>query len=305
MFLTKMENTTDINLAMEVAGHDFEVEKQTLLTERGTVVPDHVGIINTTNQQYLGTVGKGWEPVQPKVIYELADELIKATDGSINGVFNMFGGSVIGISFELAEREYVAGDPTKLNFLMLTSFNGMHGIAGHSTTNRLVCMNQCNTSNKVYNLKHTKYVANRLDVVKNMLKYYKNEITNFDRKMEGLVKHSMNDQEAITWFRSLFPAPKTQQGETGANNREATFVDCLLHGEGSNIAGVRGTSYGAFQALTEFINHHRTVRVHNDREAEEVKFQTIHFGTGNTLAQKGLNTIATSFEFSEDEFMLN
>ncbi len=305
MFLTQVD-TTDINVAMDVAGHDFEVEKQPLFTGAGIAVPDHVAICKKETNQYLGTVGKNWEPVQPKVIYDLADELIQATDGKINAVFNMFDGSVIGVSFCLAEREYISGDPTQLNFLMLTAFNGMHGIAGHSTTNRLVCMNQCNTSNKVYNLKHTKHVGNRLEVVKNMLKYYKNEIASFDDKMDKMVKHSMNDQEAIEWFRTLFAKPKSPRGETVLGNQEATFVDCLQHGEGSNIAGVRGTSYGAFQALTEYINHHRTVRVHNDREVEEVKFQSIHFGTGNGLAQKGLNALNMNMglEFTENEFLI-
>ena len=302
-FITKVD-TRNIDEAMDIANHNFTVEKHHLTTERGILIPDYVAVVNADTNQYLGTVGKGWEPVQPQVIYELAEQLIDATNGHINGVINMHGGSVIGLSFTLAERQYVAGDLTELNFLMLTSFNGMHGIAGHATTNRLVCLNQCNTSNKVYNLKHTKNVANRLDVVRNILKYYNNEISMFDDKMTKLVNKKMHDVEAVEWFKSLFPKPKSPKSELILDNQTSVFINCLMEGKGRDISGVRGTSYGAFQALTEYINHYRTVRVHNGREEEEVKFQSLHFGTGNTLAQKGLNSLTVEFEFSVEEFLI-
>ena len=129
MFFTKVD-TSNVNVAKDVAGHDFEVEKHYIHTETGLLIPDHVAIIRKDTGAYLGTVGKAWEPVQPDEIYELAEELMKYSGGVINGVFTMFGGSLIGISFTLATREYVQGDPTDLNFLMITAFDGSHGIAG-------------------------------------------------------------------------------------------------------------------------------------------------------------------------------
>lgn len=298
-------DTTDAKQAMEDGDHNFIVEKQRATTERGILIPDHVAVVNANTQEYLGTVGIGWEPVQPVTLYELAEELIGATGGKITGAFNMYGGSVIGVSFELAQREYIENDPTLLNFIMITSFNGTHGIAGHSTTTRLSCMNQCNTSNKVYSLKHTKNVLNRLEVVKQMLRYYENEIAAFDKKMMGMVKSRMNQNAAVEWFKTLFPVPTSQRSENILKNQVDVFIDCLNNGRGSDIVGVRGTCYGAFQALTEYINHYRTIKIHNNREEEEVRFHAVHFGTGNTLAQKGLNSISESLvEFSADDFMI-
>ena len=301
MFMTSVE-TKNVHEAMEAGNHNFEVVKHRLHTETGTLVPDHVGIINANTGQYLGTVGAGWEPVQPDTLYELADELIAATDGTINGLVNLRGGSVIGISFKLAQREYIPGDLVDLHFLMLNAFDGSHGLAGHAPTHRAACMNVCNTSNKVYNLRHTKNVLNRVEVVKNMMKYYQNEIASFDDKMAYLVGHRMNQGEAVAWFRSLFPKPTSRRSESTLDNQVGVFIDCLMNGRGANIPGVRGTSYGAFQALTEYINHHRSTRVHNERDEAEVRFETIHFGTGNTLTQKGLSSLTSSFVFDASEF---
>src|SRR5210317_2179971 len=195
MFLKEVTSQFHHEAIIE-AGHNFVVSKINLQTVStfgefdGIHVPAHVGIVRTDTKQYLGTVGKGWEPVQPHVLYDLASELIESTGGRITGSFSMMDGAVIGIELNLGEREYVEGDKVQLNFLMLTSFNGMYGIAGHATITRQEA--QINTSSRVYNLRHTKYVANRLEVVKEILKYYEREIENFDKKMQGLVNKRMN-----------------------------------------------------------------------------------------------------------------
>ena len=303
MSITKIL-TSNVDVAMDVAGHNFEVEK-TPLSYNGGIVPDHVAVVNKETGKYLGTVGIGYEPVQPKVIYTLAQELMDSTVGTINGVINMMNGAVIGISFSLAEREYVAGDPTELNFLMLTSFNGTYALCGSATTNRISCLNQVNASSRIYSLKHTRFVGNRIGVVKNIMKYYNHEIKSFDKKMEKLVNTRMDTGEALDWFRSLFPVPKSPLSERKLEKTVITFLECLQNGRGSNIPGVRGTSYGAFQALTEYINHHRTIRVHEGRDEDEVRFRSIHFGSSNTLAQKGINSLTVNdMEFSEEDFMI-
>jgi len=297
--------TKDVNVAMEAGNHNFEAIKEDLFTADGLRIPDHVAVLNQNTGDYLGTVGRGYEPVQPETFYELADEFIESTDAMIDGVLNFRNGSTMGLSFHIADREYIAGDPISLRFMMVNGFDGWQGLNGFAPTNRIACLNVCNSSNRVYNLKHTKNVLNRVQVVKNMLKYYQNEIASFDDKMNYLVGHRMNEAEAVKWFRSLFPKPTSRRSETILDNKVAVFVDCLLHGRGSEIAGVRGTSYGAFQALTEYINHHRSVRVTEGREEDEVRFEAIHFGTGNSLTQRGLTSLTTGFGFTADEFRID
>lgn len=294
--------TRDVGEAREAGNHNFEVIKEDLFTADGMLIPDHVAVLNQKTGSYLGTVGRGYEPVQPKTFYELADEFIISTGATINGIINLKNGSTMGLMFHLAEREYIDGDPISLNFIMLNGFDGWQGLSGFAPTHRIACLNVCNASNKVYNLKHTKNILNRVTVIKNMLKYYHNEIASFDDKMKHLVAHQMNQDEAINWFRSLFPKPTSDTSQTRLNNKITVFIDCLRNGRGSNIPGVRGTSYGAFQALTEYINHHRSTRVAQGRNEDEVRFTGIHFGSGNTLTQRGLNSLVSSFILDASDF---
>lgn len=303
MFMNRID-TQDVKVARDAAGHDFEVAKVRLQTENGLLVPEHVGIMNQKNGSYLGTVGINWEPVQPETIYEIADELIQSTGGIINGTFDIRNGSVMGISFSIAHREYVAGDLIDLSFMMVNGFDGTHGVAGHATTYRFASDVYCNTSRKLYNLRHTKNVMNRIQVVKEMMKFYKNEVKDFDAKMTRLAGQRMSTEQAVEWFKSLFPKPNSERAETRLNNQVAAFIDCLHNGRGSNIVGVKGTAYGAFQALTEYVTYHRSTRVASGRTEEEVRFEAIHFGAGNTLNQNGLDRLTKSFTFDMDEFMI-
>ncbi len=304
-------DTTNVEEARLVS-HDFEVEGQRLTTELGLDIPDKKAIVKIndpsltviTRYTYLGTVGIGWEPVQPKVLYDMAQELLDSTQGSINGILNMHEGAVIGISFKLAEREYVQDDKVDLNFLMLTAFNGMYGLSGNAIAYRHATDSMANTSNKVFNLKHTKFVANRIEVVKDMLKYYNQEINSFDILMNRLVTRPMSVAQATEWFATLFPKPQSQRSEVILENSVEQFVTILNRQREENVQGVKNTSYGAWCALCEYVNHERTVRVHNGRDEDEVRFQTINFGTGNRMIQKGIDGL-NSFHFDAEEFMID
>lgn len=304
MYFERIE-TTDPDVAQEVS-HMFTVEGQDIETVVGGLpIPDKKAIvkIDIHEPKVLGVVGKGWEPVQPEVLYEMAGELLQATGGSINGVLNLHDGAVIGISFKLADREYVENDKIDLGFIMLTAFNGMYGLSGSAHSYRHTTASMANTSSKVFNLKHTKFVGNRIAVVKDMLKYYNQEITSFDALMNRLVTKPMRKEDAIEWFRSLFPKPNSMRSERILNNSVDTFVGLL--DDQRQVPGVYGTSYGVWCALTEYVNHHRTLRIHNGRDPEEVRFQTVNFGTGNALIQKGMAVLSKDFVFSEEEFLID
>lgn len=304
-FLKKLD-TKDIQLAMEEAEHNFTVEKANLFTDDGLQIPDKVAVISKKGyHKYLGTVGRNWEPVQPETIYELVQELLNNTDGKINGSYTLYNGSVIGVLINLATKEYISNDPVELNFMMMTSFNGTHAVSGYATTNRIVCTNQCNTSNAFYNLRHTRNVFNRIDIIKNMLKFYNNEIRNFDSKMMQMVQYHMDNDKAVKWFQTLFPKPKTDRSKHALENQLSIFVECLNNGMGTNIPGVRGTCYGVFQALTEYVNHKRSTRIHNDRDPEEVMFDSVHFGSGNRIIQNGMRLLMDRFEFKKEDFLID
>ena len=286
-------NTRDTREAMDSAGHDFTVEMVPITMPCGQVIYDKVATRRSDTGQYLGTVGRGYNPIQPVDFYNMAQELVDNTGGVINKTISMYGGAVIGISFELAIREYVAGDQVALNFLMMTSFNSRYAIMGRALSRRFFCENQLASSQRLFNIKNTINNTPRLEVATKMLSYYGREMDDFDNNMRMLTKYRMNDDQAVDWFRKLLPAPAkgSKRSNSYHDNVTEDFTDLLVKGKGTNHPGVRGTGYGALNALTEHCNHNRSTRVSPGRTEEEVRFESVTFGTADAMMQSGFASL--------------
>jgi hypothetical protein len=263
-FLTEVQ-TKDVVEAMDHADHNYTVDLEPIQLADGTKIWDKKAVVRTDREygdpkRYLGTVGKDYQPVQPVAIYEMANTLINETGGIINGTVNMHGGSVFGVSLHLARREYLAGDAVDLDFLILAAHNGRYGILGRALSTRWSCTNQLPSSAKLFNLKHTRFVENRLETAMKMLKYYNREIAQFDSHMRMLVNLKMTENRMVEWFMNLFPIPKADSKRSNSilENNTATFINLLRDGRGTDVPGLRGTGWHCLNALTEFVNHERT-----------------------------------------------
>lgn len=292
MFKKEIE-TKDVVEAMEAADHNYQVKKVNTYLPDGTIIPDKCAMVRVDTGKYLGTVGKDYKPVQPVVLYEMADALMDSTGGHINAVLNMHGGSAYGISLHIARQEYLPGDAVSLDFLLLAAHNGRYGILGRALSTRFFCMNQLPSSTKLFNLKHTRFVENRLDVAMKMLAYYNDEIVTFNANMRSLVNFHMTEGMMLDWFRSLFPVPRKDSKRSNSilENNTATFLNLLESGRGTDTPGLRGSGWHCLNALTEYVNHERPTRVKGTRGKDEVKFESVVFGDGNNLMQRGMKNL--------------
>lgn len=292
MIKTQENDNRSMGEIMWDAGHDFHVDKVNMFLPNGTQVPDKMATVNVDGD-YLGTVGKDYTPVQPSEFYALADAFRNETGARIASTITMKGGAVIGINFNLNTREYIPGDPVEMHFLMLTSFNMQYSVMGRALSNRLACLNQLPSSTKLFDIKHTRFVQNRLGMALKMLGYFNQEQLVFDSKMKSLANYSLQDRDAVSWFESLFGdrQKNSKRSDSILKNNTATFVELLTRGKGTELSGVRGTAYGALNGLTEYVNHHRSTRVKGDRDPAEVKYEATLFGSGQDLMQKGFNSL--------------
>lgn len=292
---TKIKNSSGKNLTdvMIESDHDFEAVQQPLILPDGQAVPDKMAMVRSDTGKYIGTVGTGYAAVQPRTFYSLAQAFMDETGAVVDKTLSIRDGSIMGISFHVDTTEFLPGDPVQMNFLMMTSFNMRYSVLGRALSNRLACLNQLSSSKKLFDLKHTRYVDDRLKVAMNMIRYYNKEQLEFKDKMALLTGYSMRDEVAINWFRSLLPAPKknSKRSVNMVENQVTTFSQLLAYGKGTDLSGVRGTAYGTLNALTEFVNHERTTRVKDGKDPETVKWESTIFGSGAGLMDKGLNSI--------------
>lgn len=292
-FMNKIQKIQTANVveAMEAAGHNFVADMVPIYLPGGAEIHNKVAVIRRDNGAYLGTVGKGYTPVQPTRFYELVQNLITTTGATIDSAVTLRGGAVMGVSVTLGDTEYLPGDPINRSFIVMTSFDSSYSVLGRVISKRWFCMNQLPSSEKIFNIKHTTNADLRLETALKMVGYLNKEIHNFDDQMREFVRTRLAATAATKWFDDLFPAPAGDRAETIATNRRAVFTNLYHTGRGTHLPGVKGTAYQALNALTEYVNHERPTRIKNDRSADVVRFEAISFGSGAELMTRGVKRL--------------
>lgn len=59
-------------------------------------------------------------------------------------------------------------------------------------------------------------------------------------------------------------------------------------GAGNDVAGVRGTWWAAYNAITEWLTHERGNSQGSERERAERRFDALHLGVGRKIGQRAL-----------------
>lgn len=284
--------TRDAREAMYLSDHAFDIDTQEI--EVNGYATRSKAIVRKDTGKPLGIVGKGYTPVGPAPIYALAQNLMDSVpEGRIVSTLNYSHGGAFGIAMNLGKREFLSGDVIDMNFLIMAAFDGSMGVLGRLITSRWFCTNQAASSTALFNLRHTRFVEERMEIAGQMLVHYNSELQKFSERMRSLVNYKMPERRAVDWFRNVLPAPKAEskRSETIIDNAVETYTQLLVAGMGADFPGVRGTAYGAWNAMTEYVNHHRSTRIREGRDPEEVKFNTVFSGSGDQLIQKGTDSL--------------
>jgi phage/plasmid-like protein (TIGR03299 family) len=290
--------------ALEAAGLDYEVELQELSTPHVTC-ESHKAIVRTDTQSVLGVVGNNYEPLQNKDAFRFFDALVKGKTAIYETAGALKGGRQIWLLAKIeGQIEILKNDPINKYFLLTNSHDGLRAVAGRVTPIRVVCDNTLTAaiSRKVkeeIRIVHRGNVADRLEFAGELLAKvgaYYDELSEVYRKF---AKTSMKDKQMRTYIAEAlrpYGGVKTEeealeiaklQEEEGMSVRLQTEVQNVMNlveaGRGTDIKGVRGTLWGTYNAITEYVDHHKT-----PRSGDEGRVQYIGFGTGKMVKDAAL-----------------
>ena len=181
------------------------------------------------------------------------------------------------------------------------------------TNVRVVCSNTLHMAfrgaGNTFNVRHTKSAEGQIKQIQKALGLrVKNDIA-MQNSLTAMTKKKMSDMDMINFIEnSIFPAKgaivqevgendevlskaeMSKRGETVRENKIEKVLELIEAGAGTNIKGVRGTAYGLYNALTEFADHHKQMRI-GKRDEQEVKFENAFFASGNAFKQEVHATI--------------
>jgi phage/plasmid-like protein (TIGR03299 family) len=290
--------------ALQAAGLDYNVELQELSTPH-TTCNSHKAVVRTDTQSVLGVVGNNYEPLQNKDAFRFFDALIKDKTALYETAGALKGGRQIWLLAKIdGQIDILKNDAINKYFLLTNRHDGLGSVAGRVTPIRVVCNNTLTAAmgknvKEEIRIVHRGNVADRLEFAGELLakvgvfydelaEVYRKfaKIQMRDKQMRAYIGEALRPYGGVKTEQEALEIAKLQEEEE-VSARLATEINNVMtlveNGRGTDIKGVRGTLWGTYNAITEYVDHHKTPRT-----GDEGRVQYIGFGTGKMVKDAAL-----------------
>jgi phage/plasmid-like protein (TIGR03299 family) len=214
----------------------------------------------------LGIVKDRYVPFQNEELFAFGDSLL--SDGRWETAGSIKNGTVVFGSLAL-DREVVldpSGVEDKVNTYLLvhTSHDGSLSIQASVTPVRVVCQNTLNmalrNNKQTYKIRHTEKAEDRLVAAREALGIAHKYVDAFEKEAAALFAQSVDDNKFFDIIKAAYPMPD-EANVKGAVTKWQNKADALFTiWNGPTEVGIKGTAWGAYNALTERLDWGRTPR---------------------------------------------
>lgn len=256
------EEVTDYRRMLTLAGlADWNVRFETLSTESGIILDSAQATVRTNpvtgETDVLGVTGNRYEIVQNESAFaflqSLADGARWETAGALGHGNKVFGS----IAFE---RETVldpkgVADIVRTYALVSTSHDGSSGLRYGLTPTRVVCQNTLNVAlGNLSNGGSIRHTASAEDRMRQQAEFFRSAhafFDAFDEEAKALFAKPVSDKQYANLLVKVIgkaPEDNVKGRMSKYENKRDMFMQAW---NGKPNAGIKGTAWGAFNALTE------------------------------------------------------
>jgi len=277
-------------------------------------VPDNFAIVRNDTQKVLGIVGNRYQVYQNSEMWAFIDEFQKQSGIKLETAGSLRNGRTTWVLAKNGTMEAISGDPIEEYFLFRNSFDGSSPISCMFTNIRVVCNNTLSAALKgtknIFNVRHTASADGQIKEVQRALGIRSKYQAEVAKSFDTLAKYQMGSTDINNFLNEkIFPVKTgtvqtvgfgenvqplfeiSQRGETARTNKIDKVLELVETGAGTEISGVKGNAYGLYNALTEYADHEKSVRVTEGRNKAEVKFENAFFGTGSRFKMECFNEL--------------
>lgn len=238
----------------------------------GTVnltVPDKNVVVRTnpvtSDTEALGVVGNRWTPFQNEQTTELLSHIVDEGGAHIETIGALRGGRDTFVTMKMPGhmefRSPVTGevDTTDLYISVLNNHSGEYPLRGIIAPVRIVCANTQrmaeSSARSSVSLRHTGDPAKRLAEVRELLGVTFAYRDTFVAQCERLIAREVTPLEVIEVLEDVWnvPGATTERQAEARKARAGEVVD--LYRTAATVAPFRGTAFGVYNAVTEYLDH--------------------------------------------------
>jgi phage/plasmid-like protein (TIGR03299 family) len=228
---------------------------------------------DNTNQ-VIGVVGDKYKIVQNMEVFSALDTLVDSGDARYTAAGEYNNGANIWMVMELPTGVQVANDPHSAFLLVQSSHDGSCAVRIRPIIERLFCANQISriimgkqTNDYTYVMKHTTNSVLSVNDIRNITQLTYNSIQQYEEIAGTLLQRKVDDRQVKNIFKQVWALPSTveetpehllSQGEKRQRTIALTGRESAwnIYSQSSTQENIRGTAFGAWQAVIEHVDHY-------------------------------------------------
>lgn len=222
----------------------------------------------------IGVVGNKYKVVQNMEVFNALDTLVDSGDARYAAAGEYNDGANIWMVLELPNGVNVANDPHASFLLVQSSHDGSCSVRIRPIIERLFCHNQINrlitgkrSNDYTYVMKHTANSELSVNDIRAITQLTYMSIEQYESIANNLIDRQFSNEQAKNFFKKVWALPSKieetpydllSQGErrqlTIAMNGRSKAWD--IYSASETQENIRGTAFGAWQAVVEYADHH-------------------------------------------------
>lgn len=295
---TPVEGLMTASEALVASGLDWDVEKQEVFVAGGRNIEGRFATVRSSDGAPLGIVGNRYQIIQNKDAFAFADNIVDSGEAKYETAGSLWGGKRVFLSMELNHLDIVVpGDDSDVKmYLMVTNSHDGSGAADAVITPvRSVCQNTVNAAiaaaKSKFRIRHTGNVDAKLLAARDALGISFKYAEEFKKLAERMALKAVTDQQVLDILRTaVFPIDDEAVSEEVLSDHASTlaFENYLTS---DTLNAIRGTAWGAYNGIVEFIDYGATYRGGKSNPVEQVRANSLLWGVGaarKAVAQKAL-----------------
>jgi phage/plasmid-like protein (TIGR03299 family) len=217
----------------------------------------------------LSVVGNRYKVVQNEELFSFAENLHDGNpDVKVDSAGSLKQGRVVFGSWSLPNSLVLdpngANDKTNLYLIVWTSHDGSVAVQAAITPVRVRCQNTLNLAMKSakqsFKIRHTQTAEGKILAARQALGLSVAYFDEFSKEAELLFKREITDKKFSEIINAIYPKPEQdKKGSLKKWENKVVLMDELYHNSPTN-ANIKGTAWGALNALTERLDYFRSVR---------------------------------------------
>lgn len=292
--------------AIKAAGMAWEVQKRKLFWEvpPKAGAPDvyvtqevhnRVALVRDEDEKLLAVVSPEYKVLQNSSAFAWFDPIVQAGQATYETAGVMCEGRKIWIMARLNKQIVVSGDEYKQYMLLTNGHDGVTGVTLSPVNTRVVCNNTMRIALGEGNTQwftHTGDMAMKLERAKEAYNLAQVNLAEHNAILEKFAVTKVDDAQVDKLLNSVLQIEaqvlteqEIEDGEvmTSGTKYQLAMKDCILglaeNADGGLSTRFKGTAYGVFNAVTEFVDHKSGARS-KDRGNYQL------FGDGQKLKER-------------------